>query len=117
MKWVLKSPGQYKLVDDDDPRPEVNLPSKAGAPNVHTPPSWAKYEAGMHHPDPKIQDDASEKFLMARADEMRRDPAAKRREESRKQSVMKDKPAWRKDNLHKMEQQRRQEAKKIVESL
>lgn len=117
MKWISTKPGNYKLVEDDDPRPEVHLPSKEGSPSIHIAPPWKKYESGITVGTPDAQNDMSDKFLAEREHAMKTDPSLKRWEESRKKSVLKDKPAWRKDRIRKIEQEKRSEVKKIVESL
>lgn len=99
MKWVMIRVGNYKLVEDNDPRPEIDLPSKPGAPAVSFTPSWKKHEAAIHLGNADQQYEASDKFIAERAHEMRRDPQAKRWEESRKKSLAKDKPAWRKEKM------------------
>lgn len=99
MKWITVRPGNYKLVEDDDPRPEVKLPSRPGAPSTHFSPSWKKYEAGVFLGNAKQQEEYSDKFMAERAHAIKTDPQARRWEESRRKSVAKDKAAWRKERM------------------
>ena|SRR3990172_1198949 len=99
MKWVLNTPGSYKLVEDEDPRPAVKLPSKPGMPNTRFTPSWKKYEAGQFLADPKKQRGYSDKFEAERNHAIKTDKAAARWEKSRRESLLKDKPAWRKERM------------------
>jgi hypothetical protein len=95
MKWVLLSPGNYKLVDDEDERPAVKLPShKPG--KIFTPfaPSWKKYEEGMKHPDSPNQGEYADKFIAEREHQLKVDPQAKKWEESRKAVWAREKPQW-----------------------
>jgi hypothetical protein len=95
MKWVLHSPGSYRLVDDSDERPAVKLPSrKFGVPSTRFNPSWKKYEEGMKHQDSKTQVESGDKFMDERDHAMKTDPQAKRWEDSRKASLARDKPQW-----------------------
>ena len=95
MKWVLNSPGNYRLVDNDDERPEVKLPGKKlGTPHIAYTPSWKKYEEGMHHPDNKKQAASGDKFFAEREHALKTDPQARRYEESRKEAWAKEKPQW-----------------------
>ena len=99
MKWVMKSPGNYKLVDDTDERPAVKLPSKKyGVPHVAYVPSWKKYEEAMRHPDSKQQGVAVDKFMAEREHALKTDPQARKYEESRKARWAADKPQWIKEN-------------------
>ncbi len=99
MKWIQSAPGNFRLVDDDDERPAVKLPSRViGAPHVAFTPSWKKYEEGMKHPDSKDQGLYTDKFLAEREHAMKTDPQAKRWEETRKASWAKDKPQWIKEH-------------------
>jgi hypothetical protein len=99
MKWVMKSPGNYKLVDDTDERPAVKLPSqKVGSFYNPFTPSWKKYEEAMRHPDSNQQGVATDKFMAERDHALRTDPQAKKYEESRKARWVADKPQWIKEN-------------------
>ena len=99
VKWVEDTPGLYRLVDDEDPRPAVELPSRRGAPTIRYNPSWRKYEAGQFIGNADEQIEAGDKFLQEREHEMKVDPKARKWEESRKKSLLKDKPAWRKERM------------------
>lgn len=98
MKWIQTSINRYKLVDDEDPRPKVNLPDKKGTPGILFTPSWRKYEQNYWTPDPERPQDnkKTDAFLAERDHETKTDPKAKRWEESRKVEWAKNKPAWRK---------------------
>jgi len=96
MKWVQVKVGTYRLVEDNDSRPEVKLPSKEGVPNIHIAPPWKKYEEGVTVGTPDSQSDYSDKFISEREHTMKTEPKWKRWEESRRKSLAKDKPAWRK---------------------
>lgn len=61
---------------------------------VHFTPSWKRHEDAMHNPDPKIQREATDKFMAEREHEIRTDPEARRWEEGRKQSIARNKPLW-----------------------
>jgi len=99
MKWIQSAPGNYKLVEDTDERPEVKLPSKTvGAPHVAYVPSWKKYEEAMRHPDSNQQGVASDKFIAEREHAIKTDPQAKRYEESRKARWAADKAQFVKEN-------------------
>jgi hypothetical protein len=99
MKWIMQSPGSYRLVDDSDERPAVKLPSKKpGSPNLRYTPSWKKYEEGMKHQDSKNQVESGDKFMDAREHAMRTDPQAKKWEESRKATLVREKPQWIKEH-------------------
>ena len=107
MKWVLVHPGSYKFVEDSDERPAVKLKSPNKhfkyAPSLKYIPTWRKYEEAMTHPLSKNQGEATDKFVAEREHQMKTDPIAKRWEESRKERVAKDKPAWRKAMIRKGE--------------
>lgn len=70
-------------------------------PNTPYQPDWKKHEAGLFHPDPKVQQEASDKFEAERDHALKTDPAARRWEKSRKESVAKDKPHFVKERLAK----------------
>lgn len=94
-KWIMASPGNYKLVDDSDERPAVKLPSKTiGVPHIGFTPSWKKYEEGMKHQDSKNQVDYTDKFMAERDHAIKTDPRAKRWEEGRKKEWANAKPEW-----------------------
>lgn len=57
-------------------------------------PEWKKYEKDLHDPDPEKQVKAAEAFELEREHQMRNDCQARRWEESRKESLAKDKPQW-----------------------
>ena len=99
MKWVEIRSGKYKLVDDDDPRPEVGLESHKGSPNVQIAPPWKKYEVGQMIGNPDSQFDTSEKFEAERQHAMKTDPSWRRWEKSRRERMAKEKPAWRKERM------------------
>lgn len=103
MKWVETSINRYKLVEDEDPRPKVDLPNKKGVPSVLFTPSWKKYEQNYWTPDPEVKEDfkKTDAFLEEREHETKTDPKAKRWEESRKKEWAKNKPAWRKKMMKK----------------
>ena len=101
MKWIQSAPGNYKLVEDTDERPEVKLPSKTvGAPHVAYVPSWKKYEEAMRHPDSNQQGVATDNFMAEREHAIKTDSQAKRYEESRKARWAKDKPQWIKEHAN-----------------
>lgn len=97
-KWVQSSPGRHKLVEDDDERPAVKLKKRKGAPVIKFVPSWKKHEKEMNlpHIGDKDQMDATDKFMSERDHAMKIDSKARRWEESRKETLAKNKPAWRK---------------------
>lgn len=115
MKWVEKHPGTYAFVNDDDPRPAVDLPEKEGVPLIISKPPWAVSESQIH--DPNLggdkQFEAAEHF-----DEERKKWTGggkwARWEKSRKERAAKDKPAWRKE---RMEQERRKDEKIIKDAI
>jgi len=104
MKWIEKSPGYYKLVEDDDPRPEVKLKAKEGSPTIKYVPSWKKYETPMFSGDGHSQFDAAEKFTQEREKELRTDGKAARWEKSRRDWFAKQKNAWRKKEIAKLKE-------------
>lgn len=103
MKWIQDTPNRYKLVEDDDPRPEVQLKDKNGMPFVKYTPSWKAYEQNYWTPDPerKPNNKLTDKFLEEREHQIKNDPKARRWEKSRKESWAKDKPQWRKAMMKK----------------
>lgn len=61
--------------------------------DVNYTPSWKKYEAGIHGGDNATsQVEAVEKFTAERDNELKTNPQARRWEESRKESMYKEKP-------------------------
>lgn len=64
-------------------------------------PDWKKYEKDLYHPDPKVQQEATERFTAAREHALKTDPQARRWEESRKESAAKDKPQFVKERQKK----------------
>lgn len=106
-KWVQSSPGCYKLVDKDDPRPEVKLKSAltngSGSPYLKFNPSWKKYEDGMWSGDKKTSMDRTDKFLAEREHALKTDSRAKNWEEGRKKEWARNKPYWVKDMQRKGE--------------
>jgi len=103
MKWIEDSPSNFKLVDDDDPRPSVTLKSKIheGAPGVQFSPPWKRYEKGMKHPDNKNQTVYGDKFFAEREHAIQTDPKARRWEESRKKAWADAKPQWVREQQRK----------------
>jgi hypothetical protein len=103
-KWVEVRNGNYKLVPNDDPRPEVNLPNKfkGGAPNIAFVPSWKKYETPMFIGDGHAQVNASEKFTAEREHAIRTDPKAARWEKSRVEWFNKQKHNWSKKEKERL---------------
>jgi len=104
MKWILLSPNRYKLVDDDDLRLEVKLPSKVktGTPTVRFIPNWKKYETPMMIGDGHAQLDASDKFTAEKEHQLKTDPSAARWEKSRKEWFQKQKHNWRQKEMTKL---------------
>ena len=101
MKWIQSAPGNYKLVEDTDERPEVKLPSRTvGAPHIAFVPPWKKYEEAMKHPDSKQQGVATDKFMAEREHAIKTDPQARKYEESRKARWTADKPQWIKEHAN-----------------
>jgi len=98
MKWILLSPGQYKLVEDNDPRPGVELKSRVhtGAPTIKFNPSWRKYEKSVHLLD------GADKFTKERDHEIKTNPKAARWEKSRRESLQRQKHDWRNAELKKL---------------
>lgn len=96
MKWVFVSPGQYKFVSDEDPRPEVKLPDKEGIPNFVVAPPWGRHEDAMHSGVPEVERKATEAFLDEREQTMKTSTKWAKWERSRKERLAKDKPIWRK---------------------
>lgn len=64
-------------------------------------PEWAKYEKDISNPDPVVASRAAEAFEETRKNEMANDPKARRWEESRKESFLRDKPEYTKQRLAK----------------
>ena len=106
-KWIEAKLGTYKLVDINDPRPAVEMPSKfkeaVGKKTTTTPfnPSWKKYEKGMWSGDKETSIAQTDKFLDERDHAVKTDPRAKRWEAGRKQEWAKNKRYWAKDMVHK----------------
>ena len=99
MKWVQVRDGSYKYVNDNDPRPSVELHKRQiGDTYVKFTPSWKKYEQNYWTPDPERTSDnkTTDKFLAERDHETKTDPKARRWEDSRKKEWARNKPAWRK---------------------
>lgn len=93
-KWVETTKGTYKLVDDNDVRPEVRLPNRQGAPHIMYTPSWATYEPLMHSGNPQTEISATEAFIAERDRETRHSEKARKWEEGRKKSWAREKPNW-----------------------
>lgn len=102
-KWIETSPGHYKLVDRDDPRPEKEPQGKSfgGSTYVKFSPSWRKYEGDIHNENasPDAQAEAADKFVAEREHQMKIDPRAASWEKSRKESLAREKPIWRREML------------------
>jgi co-chaperonin GroES (HSP10) len=67
-------------------------------------PSWKKYEKDIHNPDDAKAIKATDAFIEERAHEIKTDPQAKRWEEGRKKEIAKNKPLWKKEQIHKEEE-------------
>jgi len=104
MKWIMVSPGRYKWVGDDDPRPSVKLKPKSGAPNIKFIPSWKKHEVPMFAGDGHTQFDAADKFDRERDHEIKTNPQAARWEKSRKEWFAKQKHNWRQNEMAKLKE-------------
>ena len=104
-KWIQLSPGHYRLVEDDDPRPAVKLKARKGTPNIKYVPSWKKYETPMFMGDGHSQFDAADRFTKEREDAIHKDPKAARWEKSRREWFAKQKPAWRKKEIARLKEQ------------
>jgi co-chaperonin GroES (HSP10) len=63
-------------------------------PSASYKPEWAKYEDKMRTGTAQEQQTASDQFLAARDHALKTDPQARRYEESRRDRLAKDKPAW-----------------------
>jgi hypothetical protein len=95
MKWVMIRDGIQRFVEDSDPRPAIkSTKKKLGSFFTPYSPPWKQWEAPMLHQDSKNQTSAGDKFHEVREHELRTDPKARKWEESRKERVAKDKPAW-----------------------
>ena len=105
LKWVEIRSGRYTLVDQDDPRPEVNLKTRIGPPNIAFTPSWKKYETPMFIGDPKKQAEAADKFNEEREHAIKTDVKAARWEKSRKEWFGKQKHNWRNNEIAKLKSQ------------
>lgn len=70
-------------------------------PNTVFDPSWKKYEKDLHSDDPQKALEAGIKFDEIRKEELRKDAKARRWEESRKESFLKDKPYFTKQRIQK----------------
>lgn len=100
-KWIEDRPGAYKTVPLDDPRPEITLPDKAGAPNLHIAPPWAVHEADAHSDDTDTQVRGTDAFLAEKAKWTKASSKWARHEHSRKQTLKRDKQAFLKKQAEK----------------
>jgi hypothetical protein len=105
LKWVEVRSGRYKLVEPDDPRPEVKLQDRWGSPNVAFTPSWKKYETPMFIGDLKSKEEAVDKFSQEREHAIKVDPKAARWEKSRREWFQKQKHNWRNNEIQKLKEQ------------
>lgn len=69
-------------------------------------PTWKKYEEGIHNGDAKSQLEATEKFTAERDHELKTNPQARRYEESRRESLYKDKPTMIKNRIKSQQKQK-----------
>ena len=104
-KWVEIRNGRYKLVPSTDPRPEVKLKSRKGAPNIQYTPPWKVHEQGMYIGTPKEQLDSASKFNDEREHQVKTDPKAAKWEKSRRDWFAKQKHSWRQKEMQKLKEQ------------
>lgn len=99
-KWIEVSPGRYKTVPLDDPRPGFPLKDKKGTPTIITAAPWAHLERDIAMAKTnEEQRAATDAFIAERDGWMQTSSKAKRWEESRKGEWAKHKPAWRKQKM------------------
>lgn len=67
-------------------------------------PSWRKYESQMRSGDAHASFDAAEKFTQVRDHALKTDTNMAKWEKSRRESLQKDKPAWRKKEIARLKE-------------
>jgi len=100
-KWIKVKDGHWKTVPDDYNAPTDEPADKPGVPNLITKPPWATYEAPMHTTDGEENVKASEAFFQERTKWTQSSKKWDRYEHSRKATLAKDKPLWRKKMAEK----------------
>jgi len=64
--------------------------------------TWGRYETAMRTGNLEQQVEASEKFTQERDHALKTDPKSAKYEKDRRESLAKDKPAWRKREMEKL---------------